>query len=185
MTTRGSRFTILRDEVTVRREGASEEENPYWQLEGAPPHPDPSLGCIRRGICCRTSPGWFAPGEVEKAAELRGMTPDAFVRRYLVIDHVEIDGQRVDAFAPVKVGPDLKPVIPPASPTDRLYQSFHGRCVFFGPLPGGDVEGQGIEGCGIYGARPYECRAYDCTNAPEDNPTHEAIGAMWAAKAGE
>ncbi len=180
MATRGSRFTILRDEITVHREGASAEENPYWELEGAGPHPDPSLGCIRRGVCCRTSPGWFAPGEVEAAAELRGMEPDAFVRRFLVIDHVDVDGRRAEAFAPVKVGPDGRPVIPPATRTDTLYQSFHGRCVFFGPLSDSD-----LEGCGIYGARPCECRAYDCTQAPEDNPTHEAIGRLWLAPPSE
>src|SRR5690349_2168191 len=66
-------------------------ENPYWTWDEQEAHPDPSKGCIRRGLCCKSNPGWFAPGEVEAAAALKGMEPDAFVRKYLVIDQIDID----------------------------------------------------------------------------------------------
>jgi Fe-S-cluster containining protein len=157
-------------EYTERREGysADAEDNPYWQMEEEPPHPNPALGCIRRTLCCRTSPGWFAPGEAEKAAELLGMTPDAFVREYLIIDHVEVDGVKVEVFAPVKLGRDGNPLIPTATRADRLYSLLRSPCVFF--------NGQG---CKIYGARPIECRTYVCTNPPEKNLSHEEIGRMW------
>ena len=32
--------------------------------------PSEDEGCINRGYCCCNYPGWFGPGEVEKAAEL-------------------------------------------------------------------------------------------------------------------
>lgn len=162
--------TGLLEEYTQRREGYSEdaEENPYWLAEEPEPHPDPSLGCIRRNLCCRSNPGWFAPGEVERAAELKKMSPDDFVRTYLVIDFVELEGRRVEVFAPVKLGRDGKPLIPTGTRTDKLYQMLRSPCVFF--------DGQG---CEIYDARPIECRAYVCTNPPEENLSHSQIARMW------
>lgn len=159
---------VILDEKTVRRDGASEEENPYWELEEPAPHPDPARGCIRRGLCCKSSPGWFAPGEVERAAAMLGMSPDAFVRAYVVIDHVEINGQLVEAFAPAKVGRDGLPLRQPGTRTDRLYRMLRSPCIFY--------DGQG---CRIYPARPIECRRYVCTQAAEDNLSHEEIGRMW------
>lgn len=152
----------------MRREGAPDVTNPYWLAEEPAPHPDPSRGCIRRGICCRTSPGWFAPGEVEKAAALLEMTPDEFVRAYVIIDGVERDGEWVEAFAPVKLDRRGEPALPPGSRADELYRVLRGPCVFFD----GD-------GCRIYGARPIECSQYVCTNPPEANPTHVALAALW------
>ncbi|MCC6623432.1 MAG: YkgJ family cysteine cluster protein [Deltaproteobacteria bacterium] len=184
--TRQGRFRIL-DERLEKRETTSESapatadggdapdtpaevENPYWTWDEQAPHPNPELGCVRRGLCCKSSPGWFAPGEVEAAAALRGMEPDAFVRKYLVVDHQEVAGEVVHVFAPVKLGIDGRPAIPPASRTDALYRALRGQCVFY------DVKAQG---CGIYEARPTECRLYICTNAPADNPTHEGIALLW------
>lgn len=170
-------FRIFSEE-TVRRadpdaEFADGEDNPYWSAEEPEPHPDPSLGCIRRGLCCRSSPGWFAPGEAEAAAELLGLEPDAFVRRYLVIDSIEVDGERVEVFAPVKLGRDGKPAIPTATRADGLYRALRGTCVFYSEAVPGEP------GCRIYTKRPAECAAYVCVNAPEDNLSHEAIARLW------
>lgn len=131
-------------------------------------HPDPSLGCIRRGLCCRQNPGWFGPGEMEKAAAQRGMDPDEFVRTFCIVDSVEVEGQTVHVFAPLKLGRDGQPLREPASLADRVYKMFPGPCIFFEN-----------EGCGIYGARPVECRQYICTNKPSQNPTKEGIGRLW------
>ena len=163
------RFRILTEE-TVTRRGAdsSEEVNPYWLEEEPDPHPDPSIGCIRRGVCCKTSPGWFGPGEVETAAQARKMSPDEFVRSYLVIDSTVIDGEHVHVFAPVKMGRDNVPAIPPATRVDALYHALRGTCIFYTG-----------EGCGIYETRPVECVHYDCTHDAEKNLSHEAIGRMW------
>ena len=155
-------------EMIVHREGVPDIENPYWDLEEPQPHPDPSRGCIRRGLCCRSNPGWFAPGEVELAAAHLGLSPDELVRSKLVIDWHEVDGQLVHVFAPAKVARDGEPVLPAGARVDALYQAMRGPCIYF--------DG---EGCSIYAARPYECRGYDCTNPPEDNPSHLDIARMW------
>lgn len=149
------------------------EENPYWTWDEQEPHPDPSKGCIRRGLCCKSNPGWFAPGEVEAAAALRGLEPDQLVRQFLVIDSIELDGERVFVFAPLKLGIDGKPAIPPASRADDLYRALRGQCIFYG------TAADGLGGCTIYEARPTECRRYVCTNAPADNPTHAQIARLW------
>ena len=92
-------------------------ENPYWA--DPPPHPCPEKGCIRRGLCCQSSPGWFAPGEVERAAALLELTPDDFVRKHLVVDGCELEGHGwVHVFAPVKLALDGEPALPPASRVD-------------------------------------------------------------------
>ncbi len=150
------------------------EENPYWAWEELPPHPDPSKGCIRRGLCCRSHPGRFGPGEAEKAAELLNMAPDAFVRRYLIIDEVESEGETVQVFAPVKLDRWGRPALPTGGPVDKLYRALRGQCVFFKD-----------NGCQIYGARPWECDAYVCTNAPEDNPSHADVAQRWIAARGD
>lgn len=143
-------------------------DNPYW--EEIPPHPDPSLGCIRRGWCCKTSPGWFGPGEIEGAAALLGHEPGDFAARYLVIDGCEVPEHGwIEVFAPVKLDRFGQPALRPLSRVDELYRWLKGACVFY--------DGSG---CRIYAARPAECRAYDCTHAPEQNLSHEAIARRWA-----
>lgn len=147
---------------------ADAADNPYWSAEDEAPHPDPERGCIRRGICCRSNPGHFAPGEVEKAAALLAMSPDAFVRRFLVIDTVAVDGAAVPVFAPVKLDRFGKPALPTGRPVDALYRVLKGVCVFFKN-----------DGCAIYAARPLECAKYVCTNAPADNASQEDIARLW------
>ncbi len=150
-------------------------ENPYWD-EGDEP-PPPELGCIRRGLCCRTSPGWFGPGEVEQAAALLGLAPDAFVRQYCIVDRFEgAAGPPVFVFAPVKLDRFGAPALPPASLVDDWYRLLKGPCVFY--------DGHG---CRIYAARPVECRAYLCSQPPERNLSHDAVAELWrtAARAAE
>jgi len=178
MSDRPTRLRIFGKEEATTRAGepppaGAPAENPYWLDEEPAPHPDPAKGCVRRGLCCRSSPGWFAPGEVEQAAELAGLTPDAFVRSRLVVDEVEVDGERVFAFAPVKLDRLGRPAWPTGSRVDALYRMLRGVCVFF---DGG--------GCRIYAARPFECRAYVCTGPSRDDASHEAIGRLWRDHAG-
>ena len=164
-------------EETVQRgappEGDEDLENPYWLDEDPQEHPNPELGCIRRGLCCKSSPGAFAPGEAEGAAALLGLEPDVFVRRYLVIDALTIEGKTVHAFAPVKLGQGGRKQLKPGTLTDRLYHSLRGPCVFF----------KG-EGCMIYEARPLECQRYLCTQPEEQNLTTEELARLWLTAAG-
>ncbi len=166
------KMTGLLGEETVSVPAEAQTENPYWLAEEAEPHPNPELGCIRRGICCRSSPGWFAPNEIEKAAAHLELSPDGFVRRYLIIDQAMVDGVAVEVFAPVKLDREGRPALRPATRVDELYRVLRGTCIFFEN-----------EGCGIYPARPIECARYVCTNAPEDNLSHVAIGRLWQAAA--
>ena len=158
-------------EETVRQDPNSQspqEENPYWRDDFDPP-PPPATGCIRRGLCCRTNPGWFAPGEVEKAAKLLELPADEFVRTYLIIDAVELEDEgRVEVFAPVKLDRFGKPAFAPATRVDDWYRTLPGSCIFFAD-----------NGCRIYEARPIECRAYLCSNLPEENLSKEEVGGLW------
>ncbi|MFT7626107.1 MAG: Fe-S-cluster containining protein [Myxococcota bacterium] len=144
--------------------------NPYWLAEEPAPHPSPEKGCIGRGLCCRSSPGWFAPGEVEAAAAHLSLTPDAFVREFAVIDGIEVDGERVEVFVPVKLDRFGEPAWTPGTRVDAWYGVLRGPCVFY--------RGKAV-GCGIYPVRPTECAEYICTKAPEDNPTHVGIAKLW------
>lgn len=183
MTDKPRRLRIFGEE-TVKREVSGPEgdqENPYWQGEEPAPHPNPELGCIRRGLCCKSSPGWFGPGEVEKAAELLDMDPGEFVSKYIVIDSIALSDdkngsengsenskEQVEVFVPVKLDRTGEPLATPGTRVDDLYRMFRSPCVFFEN-----------NGCKIYEARPSECARYICTNAPEDNLSHREIAEHW------
>jgi Fe-S-cluster containining protein len=136
-------------------------------------HSDPTSTdfplCQRKGDCCRSFPGWFAPGEVEKAAEFLGMTVDAFVRQYIIIDGITVEGYGwVDVFAPVRLNKHGEPALPPLSRADFFYRYFKGPCIFFKD-----------NRCRIYPYRPVECRHYFCGQSPEQNLSHLKIAWMW------
>lgn len=152
----------------------SAEDNPYWLAEEPDEHPDPSLGCVRRGLCCKSSPGWYGPGELERSAQVLGLDPGEFVKRFAVIDGIDVDGQRVEVFAPVKLDRFGKPAWKPGTRVDGLYRSLRGVCVFYDGT-----------GCRIYQARPIECARYLCTQASELNLSHEQVAALWLSGAGE
>ncbi len=155
------------------------DENPYWAEPE--PHPDPSLGCIRRGLCCRTSPGWFAPGQAEQAAAALDMTPDDFVRQYLVIDWIDLpEAGRVHVFAPAKLARDGLPLEPCGEAVSSLYSHLKGRCIFYLGEP---TTPGSPSGCRIYAARPVECARYDCTHDPALNLSHRAIALQWQQRA--
>ena len=169
MTDENWKMSLLSEET---REAAvvedAEQVNPYWD-EPTDELPAREQGCIQRGHCCRTSPGWFGPGEIEQAAELLEITPEEFARQYLIIDGIKLDGMGlVEVFAPVKLDRFGEPALPPLSRVDDLYRYLKGQCVFFNGL-----------GCRIYEARPIECRGYFCANPPEDNLSHGEIALFW------
>ncbi|MBN2533599.1 MAG: hypothetical protein JXB88_11935 [Spirochaetales bacterium] len=126
--------------------------------------------CKRKGDCCRSFPGWFGPGEVEKAASHLGMTADAFVRRYIIIDGMTVEEYgRVDVFSPVRLNKHGEPALPPLSRVDFFYRYFKGPCIFFKD-----------NGCMLYPFHPIECRYYFCDQPPEKNLSHKEIALMWA-----
>ena len=131
--------------------------------------------CTRRGECCRHSPGWFGPGEAEKAAAYLGLDLGDFVARYLVLDSVRLDGLRVEVFAPVKVGVDGVPVEGPNVRISRVYHLMDGACIFYDT---------GERACRIHSVRPVECRHYFCTQPEDQNLSKQAIARMWLTAAG-
>ncbi|MCP4136942.1 MAG: hypothetical protein GY754_38600 [bacterium] len=135
------------------------------------PVPSEEEGCTRRGACCRNSPGWFAPGEMEKAAEFLKLSPKEFVSTYCIIDGIELpDHGRVDVFAPLKTDRFGEPALPPLERVDWLYRELAGSCIFFTD-----------NGCSIYPARPIECARYLCSQPPEKNISHTEIARMWVS----
>jgi Fe-S-cluster containining protein len=126
--------------------------------------------CVNRGACCKHSPGWFGPGEAERAAEHLGLEIGDFVQRYLILDNVMVGNLRVEVFAPVKADDDGNPVEGPNVRISRVYHFMSGACIFY------DAAGKA---CGIHAARPIECRHYFCQQPEERNLSKEAIGSMW------
>ena len=132
--------------------------------------------CVRRGACCRNSPGWFGPGEAERVAEHLGIDIAEFAQGYLVLDSVRIGNLRVEAFAPVKVDDDGQPIEGPNVRVSRVYLLMEGACIFY------DAEGRA---CRIHEVRPVECRHYFCAQPEERNLSKEQIGRMWIDAASE
>jgi len=90
---------------------------------------------------CKSQPGWFLPGEAEKAAEFMDLTLQEFFDRYLGVnwwvgDHT--DGE-ADAFV-------LAPAITVMQPGEEYPAMPKGVCIFLK---------EGL--CQIHGAKPYEC----------------------------
>lgn len=95
--------------------------------------------CERCQAACRRTPGWFRPGEAEKAAELLGLPLKKFFRRYLGVNwYCNDDGS--DTFV-------LAPAIHGMTPGTEYPSSPLGRCVFL------TNEGQ----CQIHAAKPWHC----------------------------
>lgn len=116
-----------------------------------------------KGYCSHT-PGWFAPGEAEKAATLKGLTLEAFFRDFLMVDYWQAgDGLDADVFL---LSPQLVGEGGGMAPSDP-----RGRCVFF-------VDGL----CDIHEAKPLECRRAHHSIKRHQNAVveeHLAVAKMW------
>ncbi len=130
------------------------------------------VACCGRGRCCENNPGWFAPGEVEAAAEWMGMTPQAFVEKYLVLGSVRLTSEpgqpTVEAYVPTKVDQNGQPLDGAGKRPSRAYQFMVGPCTFY-------KEGR----CAIHPVRPMECRGYFCEQDESLNISHQQIGKLW------
>ena len=99
---------------------------------------------------CKAAPGWFAPGEAEKAAELLGMPFEDFKNEYLIVEYW-VGGARV--WSPRK---DYQP----KGGQDALWADAFkkGRCVFLDEN----------DRCKIHAAKPYACREALLCEDPRD-----------------
>lgn len=106
---------------------------------------------------CKVKPGWFAPGEVEKAAEFVGMPLADFFKEKLAVDWWQSDPD-IFLLSPAVVGGESGEEFP-ADP--------RGVCVFF-------KEGR----CSIHAAKPMECRLAHHDNA-EWEKVHKDTAMLW------
>lgn len=130
------------------------------------------VGCYGRGRCCMNNPGWFGPGEIEKAAEFLKLEPEVFFRKHLVVvtSHaVDVPGKpAVDMFAPAKVDERGEPIIPTGGRVPSVYEFLQGACIFY-------KQGR----CAIHPARPIECRRYFCEQPEELNMSRRELARLW------
>lgn len=91
-------------------------------------------GCQR---ACRQVPGWFRPGEAEKAAAHLNLSLRVFFKRYLAVQWWEGADKNTFALAPALKGAESGAMYP-ANPK--------GECVFF----------QGGR-CAIHPVKPWDC----------------------------
>ncbi len=97
---------------------------------------------------CQSKPGWFKPGEAEKAAKLLGIPTEEFFRTKLAVDWWTPDDKHpntVFVLAPVLVG---------RNPGTEYPGDPHGRCALL------TEDGK----CSIHAAKPHECARYVHTN---------------------
>jgi Fe-S-cluster containining protein len=116
--------------------------------------------CADCTSACTFKPGWFMPGEAERAAEHLGTTLAELFRTKLGVDWWD-DPDR-DIFL-------LAPAVTAMDPGEEYPGNPKGTCVFF-------VEGR----CSIHEVKTFECREYhhdDAGQAVADR--HRATGHAW------
>lgn len=112
---------------------------------------------------CTRKPGWFLPGEAEKAAVHLGMTLQEFFDAYLAVDWWEGEPD-IFLLSPSIVGEDTGTEFP-GNPG--------GACVFY-------KEGR----CQIHEVKPFECRDFWC-GSPGLSTVHHDTAHAWAAHQGQ
>lgn len=114
--------------------------------------------CKECRAACEHAPGWFKPGEAEKAASLKGLTLKEFFDRYLVIDYWAGEELYV-----------LKPATIDDHPGGMSKSDPRGRCIFY------NAEGL----CDVHETKPHECRAmHHSTKATIEG--HHEVAKTWA-----
>lgn len=116
--------------------------------------------CDRCVAACKRKPGWFAPGEAEKAAEYLGMTLKEFFDKYLFVDYWSA-ADNVYLLSPAILGAETGEVAP---------FSTRGQCVFLNK----------DDRCSIHPVKPYECRyAMLCEEVKSTGISHEELAYLW------
>ncbi len=108
---------------------------------------------------CERKPGWFLPGEAEKAAELMGLSLARFFQEYLAVDWWEGEDDS-NIFL-------LSPAITSNPAGEEFPGNPRGTCVFFQR-----------DRCQIHAAKPTECRDALCTDVRNDS-IHRQMAEAW------
>lgn len=121
---------------------------------------DDGCSCERCQAACRHKPGWFMPGEAEKAAALVGLPLKEFFEQHLGVDWLDDPPEAKYLLSPATKSMDPGGMFP-ANP--------RGTCVFY-------IDGR----CSIYAARPYECRDYVHSQSRDEAlATHRRVAEAW------
>ena len=107
---------------------------------------------------CSYVPGWFMPGEAEKAAEHLDLSLEEFFNKYLGVNWWE-DEEDIFVLAPAIIGEKTGSEYP-GDPK--------GKCIFFNDK----------ELCDIHVVKPFECAELIC-NDTKINERHEAVAIAW------
>jgi Fe-S-cluster containining protein len=119
--------------------------------------------CERCRYGCTHKPGWFLPGEAEKAAEFMGMTLPEFFAAHLAVDWWESEPD-IFLLSPALRGEEAGTEFP-AEP--------RGTCAFY-------EEGR----CRIHPVKPRECRDALCTDTGPSS-VHEDTAMAWKDHQGQ
>lgn len=128
-----------------------------------------TISDCQRSSCvsaCKNKPGWFLPGEAEKAADLLGLSFPEFFSQYLMVDWWERwynnDCEGLDIFV-------LSPGLAGEESGTEAPGDPRGQCVF---LKGGL--------CSIHAAKSHECRMHIHTETSQEiSIRKESITAAW------
>ena len=108
---------------------------------------------------CVNKPGWFLPGETEKAAKHLKLSMKKFFNQYLGVDWW-VGSNPIFVLAPAIVG---------ASAGSEYPGDPRGQCVFFT---------KGL--CGIHPVKPFECAQMVCNEREDGSDTrHESVAMKW------
>ena len=110
-------------------------------------------GCQR---ACENKPGWFKPGEAEKAADFLGLPLQAFFKDYLAVDWWE--GEK-DIFL-------LAPATDRSGTGTEYPANPKGECIFYK---------DGL--CSIHPVKPFECKEYIHNKPIGDR--HQVVAKTW------
>jgi len=103
---------------------------------------DKSCVCKKCVNACKSQPGWFMPGEPEKAAKLLKMEFKEFKDKYLIVDYWASGDYDSDVLAPRKIDVERD-----RSRASFSYAFAKSPCIFLKK-----------DRCMIHDAKPYECR---------------------------
>lgn len=117
---------------------------------------------------CRRKPGWYKPGEIEKSAELLGLTTKEFFDQYVMVDYWCSDEENKE---PVFV---LSPAFAGSGGGMAPFDP-KGACSLF-------KDGN----CKIHGAKPFECSEYIHTCTMEEvGVAHKSCMEAWRDHQGQ
>lgn len=116
--------------------------------------------------CCHRTPGWFKPGEAEKAAALLGMPFEEFKKEYLIQEYWVGDAEHGNIY----ILSPRKTWQPKGFERAAYSDAFTvGTCIFLE----NDL-------CKIHAEKPFECKqALGCDTKPYKNTCREKISNIW------